>query len=74
LIQQIEMILTEAAQIPGRLHLKNVNVIDNGDGKSLASLVNANPEIVRQFLAQVDETLGIQVAGNLSRNKAMSNK
>ena len=69
LIQQIEMILTEAAQIPGRLHLKNVNVIDNGDGKSLASLVNANPEIVRQFLAQVDETLGIQVAGNLNRVK-----
>ena len=69
LIQQIEMILTEAAQIPGRLHLKNVNVIDNGDGKSLASLVNANPEIVRQFLAQVDATLGIQVAGNLNKIK-----
>lgn len=68
-IQQIEMVLREAAKIPSRLKLEQVNVIDSGDGKSLASLVNAYPEIFRQFLAHVDDTLGIKVMGNSrSRN------
>ncbi len=68
-IQQIEMVLREAAKIPGRLQLEQVNVIDSGDGKSLACLVNAYPEIFRQFLDRVDDTLGIKVMGNsLSRN------
>ena len=64
-IQQIETVLRDAAKIPGRIHLQNVNVIDNGDGKSIASLVNAYPEIVRRFLDQVNETLGIDVLGTL---------
>ncbi|MBE9125760.1 MULTISPECIES: flotillin family protein [unclassified Coleofasciculus] len=72
LIQQIEMVLREAAQIPSRLHLEQINVIDNGDGKSIASLVNAYPEILRQFLDQVDQTLGIDVAGTLNRTKVKS--
>lgn len=67
LIQQIEMVLQEAAKIPGRLHLEQVNVIDNGDGKALASLVNVYPEVVRQFLDRVDQTLGIDVAATLNR-------
>ena len=70
LIQQIDMVLKEAAKIPGRIHLKNVNVIDNGDGRSVASLVNVYPDIVRQFLQQVDDTLGIDVTGTLHRSLA----
>ncbi len=66
LIQQIEMVLKEAVQIPGRIQLDKVNVIDNGDGKSVASLVNVYPEIVRQFLQSVDKTLGIDVLGTLN--------
>jgi flotillin len=77
LIQQIEMVLKEAVQIPKRIQLDNVNVIDNGDGKSLASLVNIYPEIVRQFLESVDKTLGIDVVGTLNqsnRSKLLSTK
>ena len=70
LIQQIETVLKEAVQIPGRLQLDKVNVIDNGDGKSLASLVKVYPEIVSQFLESVDRTLGIDVAGTLNRTKS----
>jgi flotillin len=66
LIQQIEMVLQEAAKIPGRVHLERVNVIDNGDGKSIASLVNVYPEMVRRFLTRVDDTLGIDVTGTLN--------
>jgi flotillin len=63
-LQQIEMVLREASKIPSRLKLEQVNVIDSGDGKSLACLVNAYPEIFRQFLDRVDDTLGINVMGN----------
>lgn len=65
LIQQIEMVLQEAAKIPTRLNLQQVSVIDNGDGKALASLINVYPEVVRQFLDRVDQTLGIDVAATL---------
>lgn len=67
LIQQIEMVLQEATKIPNRMHLEQINVIDNGDGKALASLMNVYPEIVRQFLDRVDQTLGIDVAATLNR-------
>ena len=66
LIQQLETVLKEAVDIPGRLKLEKVNVIDNGDGKSLASLVNVYPEIVAQFLNSVNQTLGIDVVGTLN--------
>ncbi|MGL6342911.1 MAG: flotillin family protein [Waterburya sp.] len=66
LIQQLETVLQEAVAIPERLKLDKVNVIDNGDGKSLASLVNVYPEIVAQFLNSVKDTLGIDVIGTLN--------
>ncbi len=66
LIQQLETVLQEAVEIPGRLKLDKVNVIDNGDGKSLASLVNVYPEIVAKFLNSVNHTLGIDVIGTLN--------
>jgi flotillin len=65
-LQQISMILRESAKVPGRVKLENVKVIDSGDGKSIASLVNAYPEIFRQFLANVNQTLGVDVTGNFS--------
>ncbi|MGG6239827.1 flotillin family protein [Nodosilinea sp. AN01ver1] len=66
LVQQLEMVLKEAGQIPGRLHLGQVNVIDNGDGKAIASLLNAYPEMVKQFLRQSEEILGIPLAASLA--------
>ena len=65
-LQQISMILRESAKIPGQVKLENVNVIDSGDGKSIASLINAYPEIFRQFLRNVNQTLGVDVTGNFS--------
>ena len=69
LIQQLEIILQEAIEIPGRLQLDKVNVIDNGDGKSLASLVNVYPEIVAKFLNSIKDTLGIDVIGTLNSDQ-----
>ncbi|MGB3534630.1 MAG: SPFH domain-containing protein [Microcoleaceae cyanobacterium] len=71
-LQQIEMILTEAAKVPSQVNLQNVNVIDNGDGKSIASLVRAYPEIFHQFLDSVNQILGINVAGSFSSTNGHS--
>ncbi|WP_071517570.1 SPFH domain-containing protein [Geitlerinema sp. PCC 9228] len=75
LVQQMETILREAGKVPGRLHMKRVDVIDNGDGKAIASLLNAYPEMVRQFLEQSEKTLGIQLSGipASQTNKAQNN-
>lgn len=67
LLQQIDMVLKEAATIPHKMNLENINVIDNGDGSSIASLANVYPEVVKQFLVQVEQTLGIDIAGTLSQ-------
>ena len=67
------MVLKEAATIPHKMHLQNINVIDNGDGKSIASLANMYPEVVRQFLLQIEQILGIDVAGTLSQRSAAVN-
>ncbi len=71
-IQQIETILHEAVQIPGRLHLKKIDVVDNGDGRSLANLVNLYPDILAKFLESVNQTLGIDVLGTLTNAKTLT--
>lgn len=65
-IQQLEMVIKEAAKIPGRLQLGNISVVDNGDGRSLANLVNLYPEIMTKYLESVNQTLGIDVLGTLT--------
>jgi flotillin len=65
-LQQLEAVLQEAVQIPKRLQLQTINVVDNGDGQSLASLVRVYPEILQQFLESVNQTLGIDVVGTLN--------
>jgi flotillin len=61
-LQQIEMILREAAKVPNRVKLQNINVIDSGDGKSVAGVVNVYPEIFRQFLETVEHILGVKLS------------
>ncbi|MGB7416138.1 MAG: SPFH domain-containing protein, partial [Thermosynechococcaceae cyanobacterium] len=69
LIQQIETVLQEAVQIPERLHLHQVNVVDNGDGAAIASLLKVYPQVVRQFLDSLHDTLGIDVVGTLTQTR-----
>lgn len=65
LLQQIEMVLLQAAKLPGQLHLKRITAIDGNDATSLASLVALNHVVVRQFFKQVHEILGIDLLGTL---------
>lgn len=80
LIQQLETVLKEAVKVPKNLHLNEIRVIDNGDGKSISSLVKVYPEIINQFLNNVKQTLGVDVVGiltnqdsNQTRNGSKSN-
>jgi len=67
LLQQIDVVLKEAAKIPNRIHLEHINVVDSGNGQSLTNLMNIYYPMVRQFLEQVDQNLGINVAKTLNR-------
>ncbi len=65
LIQQLEMLLATATQVPQKLNLGQINVIDSGDGRALSSLMRAYPEMIQQFLHQADQTLGLNLADTL---------
>ena len=66
LLQQIEMVLEKATQLPGRIQLKRITTLDGNDASSLASLVELNHRVVRQFFEQVHQILGIDLLGTLS--------
>jgi flotillin len=70
LIQQIEMVLNKVLEVPARLTMDKVQVVDNGDGKSISALVNAYPDIVHEFLERVKRTFGIDVVGTLTGHTA----
>ena len=61
-LQQLEMILTEAGKIPQRLQLGEVSVIDNGDGNALSSLVQVYPQMISQYLNAVEQILDIKLS------------
>jgi len=66
LLQQIEMVLDKATQLPSRIQLKRITTLDGNDASSLASLVELNHRVVRQFFEQVHQVLGIDLLATLS--------
>jgi len=72
LLQQIEMVLQQAATIPSNLHLKRIKAIDGNDASSLVNLVALYPKVVKQFLEQVDDILGIDVLTTLKSSGTKS--
>ncbi len=66
LLQQIEMVLSQATRLPGRLTLKKITALDGNNAETLANLVALNHVVVRQFFEQVNEILGIDLLGTLT--------
>ncbi len=64
-LQQLETLLATAAQVPQKLHLGQVNVIDSGNGRALVALMRAYPEMIQQFLQQAEQTLGLNLTATL---------
>jgi len=69
LLQQIEMVLSQATRLPARLKLQRVTALDGNGAQSLASLVALNHVVVRQFFEQVNEILGIDLLGTLTNSQ-----
>lgn len=72
LLQQIELVLNQASALPNQLHLKHISAIDGNDSNSLAGLMTLYPNIVKNFLIQIHETLGIDVIGTLNPSNSDS--
>ena len=70
LLQQIEMVLDQATRLPGRITIKRITTLDGNDASSLASLVDLNHRVVRQFFTQVHQILGIDLLETLTSTKS----
>jgi flotillin len=72
LIQQIDRILADVAAVTKRLEIDSVNLIDGGDGRTLARHVGSYPAVVAEILERIKETVGIDVVATLTDRKPIS--
>lgn len=68
LLQQLESVLAEVARAARAVSVKSVNVIDSGDGRSLARHVGGYPAIVAEILDRIRDTVGVDVPALLTSN------
>ncbi len=66
LIQQIDRILADVAQATDELVVEHVNLIDGGDGRTLARHVASYPAIVHEILDRIRDTVGIDIPALLT--------
>jgi flotillin len=60
-LQQLEMVLQEAAGLAGQMQLGRITALETGNPAELANLASLHPAVMRTFLEQVRDTLGIDV-------------
>ena len=73
ILQHLDEIFAEVANAARRLKVGQVNLIDSGDGTTVAAYASAYPQMVGALLDQVTRTLGIDVAGVISGEPAGRN-
>ncbi len=66
LIQQLETVLSSVVDRVNSVEVGEVVLLDSGDGTALPSYVASYPAMVKQILAELKETTGVDVAGILS--------
>jgi flotillin len=65
-LQNLDAIMAEVANAATRLKVKQVNLVDGGDGKTLPAYAAAYPATVNALLAQVAATLGIDISRTIT--------
>jgi flotillin len=65
-LQNLDAIMAEVANAATRLKVKQVNLVDGGDGKTLPAYAAAYPATVNALLAQVTATLGIDISRTIT--------
>ncbi len=61
-LQHLDAIFGEVAKAAGRIKVREVNIMDAGDGAMVAAYASSYPQTVSALLDQVTRTLGIDVA------------
>jgi flotillin len=66
LIQQFDRILADVAAVTQRMEIGRVNLIDGGDGRTLARHVGSYPAVVAEIFDRIRETVGVDVVSILT--------
>jgi flotillin len=66
LIQQLEAVLTSVVERVNNVEVGEVVLLDSGDGRALSAYVSSYPAMVKQVLAELRESTGVDVTGILS--------
>ncbi len=61
-LQHLDAIFGDVANAAKRIKVGHVNLVDGGDGKTLAAYAAAYPATMAALLEQVTKTLGVDVA------------
>ena len=72
LIQQIDRIMGDVAAVTQRLEVNEVNLIDGGDGRTLARHVGSYPAVVAEIFDRIRDTVGVDVVSILTSPKKPS--
>jgi flotillin len=66
LIQNLETVLETVVTRVNAIEVREVNVLDSGDGAGLATYASAYPAMVAQVLKELEKTTGVDVIGILA--------
>ena len=66
LIQQLEQVLQTVVARVNDLDIEEVTLLDGGDGKALPRHIASFPAMVRQVLAEINSSTGVDVTGILT--------
>jgi flotillin len=69
-LQNLEEIFGKVTQAAGNIQIREVSLIDGGDGAALPAYVSGFPAAVGHLLHQIDRTLGIDVSAVLTGRTA----
>ena len=67
-LQHLDAIFGDVAKAAQRLSVNEVNLIDGGDGKTIAAYAASRPATMAALLEQVSKTLGVDVARVITGN------
>lgn len=62
-LQNLDEIFGQVAKAAGNLDVREVNLVDGGDGSTLPAYASSYPATVAALLGQVSSTLGVDIAG-----------
>ncbi len=74
LIQQIDDIIGDVAKVTENLETEHVNLIDGGDGRTLARYVGAYPAVITEIFDRIRDTVGVDVVSILTEKRGPTGK